>query len=96
MAQPIITVRRGGLSVAVWENQNQEGRTSYSAQLQKRYYDKATNQWKDSPYLFEGDLLEAAEILRAAWHKIGQRRDKAPKQTTQAAPEASSGDDIPF
>lgn len=96
MAQPIITVRRGGLSVAVWENRDAEGRVNYSSQLQKRYKDKASGQWKDSQYLFESDLLEAAELLRAAWHKIRQKRDNAPKQAPPETPAATGTDQIPF
>jgi hypothetical protein len=94
MAQPVFTARHigNGLSVAVWENTNEEGRVSYSAKFEKRYKDKTTGEWKDSPYLFESDLLEASELFRLAWHKIGQRKAASSKQGSQTP----TGEKTPF
>jgi hypothetical protein len=99
MARPIITVRRGGISVAIWENERDDGKgKSYSCKIEKRYRDKS-GEWKDSPYLFESDLLVVAELCRAAWHKIGaQAAGGGPVSAPQAqaaAPKAKQ-DDIPF
>jgi hypothetical protein len=99
MARPVVTVRRGGISVAIWENDRDDGKgKSYSAKIEKRYKDRS-GEWQDSPYFFESDLLVVAELCRAAWHKIGARNappDKAAPPARKKKGGKDPGDDIPF
>jgi len=56
---PYKIIRAGKISASLWQNEaTREGRSfiQYSVKIQKRYYDKDTNQWKTTEYLYRQDL----------------------------------------
>lgn len=70
MAKPVYTLRKGAVQLAAWEKVGEDGRKGYSVKLNRRYKDKATGEWKDSPFFFDNDLLVAAELLREAFAEL--------------------------
>jgi hypothetical protein len=67
MAKPVYQIRKGVLQLAAWETNGAEGQKGYSFKLNRRYKDKRTGEWTDSPFLFDSDLLTAAALLQQAF-----------------------------
>jgi hypothetical protein len=61
MSKPIKKFRVGGVSAAVWKNNDD----FYSVTLQKSYKDEG-GEWKNTDSLNHGDLLNAAKALERA------------------------------
>lgn len=70
MAKPVYSIRRGVLQLAAWLNVSEDGRKSYSFKLVRRYKDKQTQEWTDSPFLFDSDLPVAAALLQKAYSDL--------------------------
>lgn len=68
--KPVLTLRSHGLSAAAWQNKGKDDRTYYSVKLQRRYFDKDSQSWKDSAYLSSQDLLPAAKLLEELWSML--------------------------
>lgn len=72
--QPIKEYRVGGtITASVWRNETQEGdRTivNHSVQIQKRYFDKADQEWKTSGSFFPDDLPRLELAVRKAYEYI--------------------------
>jgi hypothetical protein len=80
------------------EQSGRDGRTGgYSFKLTRRYQDKQTQEWKDSPFLFDSDLLTAAALLQQAFADLcitrpsmasgsGRARADAPNPAQAPAP----------
>ena len=67
MAKPVYQLRKGVVQLAAWETSGPEGQKGYSFKLNRRYKDKRTHEWTDSPFLFDSDLLVAAALLQRAF-----------------------------
>ena len=71
--QPVKEFRAGAISAAVWRNEiERNGRTitQHSVQLQKRYRDPESGEWRDSSSLFPNDLPKAQLLLAKAFEYI--------------------------
>ena len=64
--KPIYCAKSKGVEIAVWE-----GRTGPQFTINKRYEDKATDEWKDSKTYFDSDLEVLVELIQEAlsWGK---------------------------
>ena len=67
-------IRVGGtITASIWRNETQRGdRTvaNYSVQFQKRYFDKAEQEWRTSTSFFENDLPRIELAARKAYEYI--------------------------
>ena len=72
--RPIHEVRVGGtITASIWRNEVDQGEhkfVSFNTTLNKRYYDKSEDAWKDSSSFFEDDLPKAALALNLAYEWI--------------------------
>lgn len=64
---PVARVKRGGVEVAVWENQGKSGGTFHTFSLQRTY--KQGEEFKHTSALRVNDLPKAIEALREAYNK---------------------------
>lgn len=92
--KPVIQLKNGrGLSISVFANATEEGKTYYNSPgVENRYKDKE-GEWKSTHRISEADFLEASELLREAASRVRRRRlDKAdapggdPQGDTDPAP----------
>lgn len=63
----------GAITASIWRNETPRGdRTvvNYSVQFQKRYFDKAEQEWKTSNSFFENDLPRLELAIRKAYEYI--------------------------
>ena len=85
---PVHKIRYGNVTVAIWENLGDEGRTFYKSTLSRRY--KKDDQWHDTQNLDVGDHLDAAKALDEAHTWIVQMlREQAKFREDAREPEAS-------
>lgn len=71
--RPEKSFRAGGVSSAVWRHdRQQDGRTvtNYSATFSKRFFDKTTQQWRDSDTFFPEDLPRLILVSQKAYEYI--------------------------
>ena len=78
--QPVKEFRARNISLAIWQNEGiRHGQpvTLHSVTLNKRYYDKETDEWKDSSSFFPDDLPRLRLLLDKAYeHLLLRNRDK--------------------
>ncbi len=68
--QPAAKLRDRGLSLAIWENQAEEGKQNYySVNLTKSYKD-SDDEWQETTSLNADDMLRAANLLQQGYNKI--------------------------
>ncbi|MEM9838926.1 MAG: hypothetical protein AAF830_07175 [Pseudomonadota bacterium] len=76
---PIHTERDGGLKASIWENEGENG-PFYSVKLAKTYTDRDGN-LRDTSSFTGTELLQIAEVVRAAYHKTNEfRRERMRSQ----------------
>lgn len=99
---PVIKIKDFGVSTAVFEWANQDGKKSYSIALQRSYKKKdAQDYTEETINMYPEDLLKFAALLTRTYNELvdyrNANRQSAPA-ATQAAPQASSvaDDSIPF
>ena len=98
---PVIKIKDFGVSTAVFEWANQDGKKSYSIALQRSYKKKdAQDYTEETINMYPEDLLKFAALLTRTYNELvdyrNVNRQSAPA-ATQAAPQASVSDDsIPF
>lgn len=85
MARPVYQIRRGVLQLAAW----QSGEKGYSFKLNRRYQDKQTQEWKDSPFLFDSDLPVAIALLQQAFADLCIQRPSTASGSGGAPPAAA-------
>ena len=73
MAQPTIKLRDGVLSVTVWENETEEGKTFYSTTATRSYKDG--EEWKETTSFNTDDLLKVSSLLNQAYIEIVNLRN---------------------
>lgn len=92
--QPIARLKNGrGLSVAIFANSTNEGKTYYSTPgVESRYFDKKNEEWKSTNRLSESDFLEAAALLQDASRKLREiRAEDQDAANDQASPQHAVG-----
>ncbi len=79
--QPVREFRIGGtITASVWRNETQKGdRTiiNHSVQIQKRYFDKADQDWKTSGSFFPDDLPRLQLAIGQAYEYIMTEADRS-------------------
>lgn len=80
--RPWKTIRRGSLKAVVWENDTRNG-TMFTVQLVRVYRDEKGD-WKQTPGLNAGDLLDGAKLLdladTAIMREVERREQEQPRQ----------------
>lgn len=71
------------IKIAIWRNKHENG-FAYSATLSRVYTDK-DDQVKSSQSVSGTELLQASELMRRAYHRIGQLRTADKAAASQAA-----------
>lgn len=71
----VMPSNKGRVEVAIWERVDGD-RVSYSATLQRTYFDATEKKWKRTNSLFPGDLLPAALLLQRAAEAIANQQLK--------------------
>jgi hypothetical protein len=70
---PVKEYRSGPVSGAIWRNEtDKDGRTvvQHSVRVRKRYWDRATGEWRDSDYLFPDDIPRLRLVLAKCYEFI--------------------------
>ena len=102
---PVIKIKDFGVSTAVFEWANQDGKKSYSIALQRSYKKKdAQDYTEETINLYPEDLLKFAALLTRTYNELVDYRNvnkstpqATPQVTPQATPQPSASDDsIPF
>ena len=98
---PVIKIRDFGVSTAVFEWNNPDGKTSYSIALQRSYKKKDAQEFTEETInMYPEDLLKFANILIRTYNDLADYRGakrSSPQTAAQPAPQASTTDDsIPF
>jgi hypothetical protein len=69
LASPVKKFSVGGIQVAIWENDGNEGRKFYSVSFDRRYKDKEGN-WQSTTSLGANDLPKAILALQKAYEYV--------------------------
>lgn len=71
--KPTKEFRAGTVKAAVWKEQREEnGRSStrYSVKIEKRYFDEASQEWRNTDYFFANDLPRLRLVAERAFEFI--------------------------
>lgn len=92
--RPVLSLRGPhGLKASTWENEHESNRgkgevfIAYSTLPARSYYDDKTEEYVDTPYLREDDLLPMAQLLQDTWTAIQRTKDDSYEDN--AKPESS-------
>lgn len=106
MSEPIIKMSDRGLSIAVFEFQNQNGPNTFSVNLQRAFKKKDAQEWtREEIHCYEEDLLKIAHLCHEAYDALRKYRSPKPKekeathapaQAPAPAPAQTEEDSIPF
>jgi len=72
--KPVETIRDGSLSAVIWANEAKNG-LRYSVELVRSYKD-ANDQWQNTGYLSNGEILRGSRLLNMAYDRITHYRQK--------------------
>ena len=103
--KPVKTWRTKGVQLAAWENKDR-----VTFMIQKRYFDKKTDEWKETKTFFREDLMALKDMITEAaeWcltgvipemPLVGPPKVSEVKITVGAKPQPTlieDDDDIPF
>ena len=67
--RPIAKFKHGGVEVAVWPNQGENG-TMYNTTITNSYKEEKSGEWKQTSSFSPTDLLVAGELAREAFAEI--------------------------
>ena len=82
MSLPIKKFAVGGIEVAIWENQGNEGNSYCSVSFDKRYKDK-NDEWKSSSSLKANDIPKAVLALEKAYEFLSLKKPEQSKNKEQ-------------
>ena len=71
--KPTKEFRAGTVKAAVWKEQREEaGRSTvrYSVKIEKRYFDEASKEWRNTDYFFANDLPRLRLVAEQAFEFI--------------------------
>ena len=82
--RPVEEYKARGVSIAIWEAKvERDGRTvtRHSAKIEKRYFDKAADEWKSTETLFPEDLYRMRLLIDKAleFMELKCRSEEAPE-----------------
>ena len=90
--KPLIKNWNNGISVAVWDRQNDAGKKYYTVSIQRKY-NKGEDTITESMHIFPEDLLMLCELCRQTYTDLwAYRYKKDPATKEETKPE----DDIPW
>jgi hypothetical protein len=104
MSKPIKTLRIGNVSMAVWQNEGNNGKKNYSFTFQKSYKTEG-GEWKNTEFFFQEDLMRVGHLINTlmsnsinAVKKSEPQPEKKqePKREQQQESFLGNDDDIPF
>ncbi len=67
--RPVLKYKHGGIDLAVFPNQTENG-TMYNTKITNSYKDDKTGEWKETTSFSPTDLLVVAELAREAFADI--------------------------
>jgi len=67
---PVDQIRLGSIRAAIWANTDDQGRTRYSATLERMYHDEAEGKWKSTSSFGRDELLTVAKVADLANTRI--------------------------
>ena len=73
--RPVAEFRHGGIKLAVWPNQGENG-TNYNTTISNSYKDEASGEWKQTSSFSATDLLVVGELGRQAFAKITELKQQ--------------------
>ena len=73
--KPIDTIRDGSLSAVIWANASEKG-MRYSVELVRGYKD-SNDQWKNTSYFSNGEILRGSRLLNLAYNRISELRKES-------------------
>jgi hypothetical protein len=73
--RPVAKFKHGGLEVAVFANQGENG-TMYNSKITNSYRDDKTGEWKETSSFSPTDLLVVGELSRQAFAKITELKQQ--------------------
>ena len=76
---PIKEFRAGGTRAAIWREEGEDqGRTvvRHTVKIQKRYFDKNSNEWRTTEYFFPNDLPRLCLVAEKAFEYIALRESE--------------------
>jgi hypothetical protein len=73
--RPVAEFRHGGIKLAVWPNQGENG-TNYNTTISNSYKDEATGEWKTTTSFSATDLVVVGELASQAFAKITELKQQ--------------------
>ena len=79
--KPTKEFRAGTIKAAVWKEDREEGGKAtvrYSVKIEKRYFDEASKEWRNTDYFFANDLPRLRLVAERAFEFIvlGESQDE--------------------
>ena len=71
--KPTEEFKAGTVRAAIWKEQREEGGRStirYSVKIEKRYFDEASKEWRNTDYFFANDLPRLRLVAEQAFEFI--------------------------
>ena len=68
--KPVKKIAAHGITVSVWENEGKNDSKFYTAQLQRSYKDKETDEWKNTETLRLNDIPAAVAALEKVYNDM--------------------------
>ena len=89
--QPIDRIRLGAVQAAIWKNEDSEGRTRYSATVERIYRD-GKGDWQSTGSFGRDELLTLSKIADLANSRIFELQvaDREQTASNEAAPAAKA------
>lgn len=77
-ARPVAKVRLGSVVCAIWQQTSSEGKTWYSASVERSYFDEKAGKWKSSNSFSRDEMLLLGKVASLANTRIYelQSRDR--------------------
>lgn len=84
-AKPVITLKDGLISAAIWRNKAEDGTLRYSVSFARAYL--KDDEWRSSHSYSRAELLRLARLSERAYDWIASQvtKDRAPKSRKKAA-----------
>jgi hypothetical protein len=93
--RPAHSLRMGPLSATVWGNRRESGTMFYSVQLSRSYRD-SSDEWQQTNYFNQADLLNLAKLAERAEEWIASRQAQRRRNDVDDAPIEEDKEDLPF